>query len=68
MLDVVLVIGLPFSALGSLMAYMIAFREYSHHFVDKRDAIKQSLQTALTAFVFLVSLTVALGLLLNRWL
>jgi hypothetical protein len=68
MLEIVLVIGLPFSALASVMAYMITFREYSHHFVDRREAISKALGTALSALVFFVSLTVALGLVLKRWL
>jgi ABC-type amino acid transport system permease subunit len=68
MLEIVLVIGLPLSAAASLMAYIITLQEYSHHFVDKSNATKQAFEAALSTFIFFVLMTVALGLLLKRWL
>ena len=50
-------VGPFFSALGGLMAFLIFFEAYGKHLVDKSKARKQALHGALTAFLFLFSLT-----------
>lgn len=64
--EIILVIGLAYSALASVMAFLITFNEYSHHFVEKRQAVKHGLEVALTAFVFFAIVTLALAFLLSE--
>jgi hypothetical protein len=61
-------VGLLFSALGGLMAFLIFFEAYGKHFVDKSKARKQALHGALTAFLFLLGLTLLTAFVVNRFL
>jgi|CryGeyStandDraft_6_1057127.scaffolds.fasta_scaffold88777_3 hypothetical protein len=63
-LKIALVIGLPFSAIAAVMAYVITLDEYSHHFAEKSKAIHPALGTAFFTFLFFVILTVILAFLL----
>jgi hypothetical protein len=61
-LKIIVVVGLPCSAIAGLMAYVITFNEYSHHFAEKRDAVKQSLEAAGVTFLFFLLLTLGIDL------
>jgi Na+-transporting NADH:ubiquinone oxidoreductase subunit NqrE len=64
--EIILAIGFAYSLLASLAAYVIAYNEYAHHFVVKRQAIKHAIEVALVAFVFFAVVTFALAFLLSE--
>jgi len=64
--EIILVIGLAYSVLASLTAFLITYNEYAHHFVEKRQAVRHALEVALTAFVFFLIVTLALAFLLSE--
>lgn len=60
-LSLFLALGVLFGALASAFAYIIFYREYTHHFVDTNKARAMALKGALTAFLFFVALSVIAG-------
>jgi len=59
------VIGLCFSPLAALAAFLITYREYAHHYSSKGPPLKHGLQAALLAFVVFMVVAVAVGLLIG---
>lgn len=55
---VIIIIGAGFALLGAISAFLISYAEYSRHFVDKRKAIKISLETAFVIFIVFIAITV----------
>jgi len=55
------VLGVVFSTLAALCAFVITYGEYLKHFPDKRKPLKMAAQMALAAFAFFM---IVLGLLL----
>jgi hypothetical protein len=60
-----LALGGIFSALAALMAYLITYNEYIHHYQSKEQPRKIALQTALLAFIFFFALTMGVGFFLT---
>jgi hypothetical protein len=58
---IIAIVGFACSMIAGMMAFVITFNEYSHHFAEKRDAVKQSLEAGVVTFLFFVILTVAIG-------
>jgi hypothetical protein len=58
--------GVLFGALAGLMAYVILYHEYLHHF-EPRRARSMALRGALIACLFFVSLAVLAGLAILRF-
>ena len=56
-----LVIGVVFSPLAALMAFLITVAEYSHHFPDRKTVILHGLQMAAITFLVFMGLAVAAG-------
>lgn len=67
-LKIIVAVGLPCSAIAGLMAYVITFNEYSHHFAERRDAVKQSLEAAGVTLLFFVALTAAISFFITYWI
>ena len=67
-LKIIVVVGMACSSMADLMAYVITFNEYSHHFAERRDAVKQSLEAAGVTFLFFVALTAAIGFFITYWI
>ena len=65
-LEIALIIGLPFSILASLIAFIITYGEYSHHFAEKNKIFKHSIEAGLFAFVFFVILIIVIAIFLNK--
>jgi len=40
-----------FSVLGSIMAFLITYEEYTHHYADKRRPFRHAMQTAIFTFI-----------------
>ncbi len=66
-LSLFLALGVLFGALASATAYVIFYREYTHHFVESNKARAMALKGALTAFVFFVVLSVIAGLVITHF-
>ncbi len=45
-----------FSALAALMAYLITYEEYTHHFTERRKVIRAALEAAVVAFLFFLGM------------
>jgi hypothetical protein len=48
------------------MAFLISWEEYSHHFHDRKKALRLALRTAAVAFFFFAALAVLAALVLGR--
>jgi hypothetical protein len=65
MWTVFIIIGLVFGAIAGLMAYVVTYGEYVHHYPDKTQPRKIALQAGFTAFAFLFCIAVVAGYLLS---
>ena len=52
------------SLLASVMAFLITYEEYKHHYPDKRKVFQASLEAAIFTFVVFLALGFLLGLVL----
>ncbi len=59
-------ISLIFSPLASVMAFLITYSEYLHHYPDKRKPVKLATEAALVTFFVFTVLSLLVGLLLNN--
>ncbi len=66
MLTLFLMIAAIFGPIAGVMAYLITYQEYSHHFLDRREIIGRSLVTALVTVAFFVVLFALVGFLLDH--
>ena len=64
--ELVIVIGLIFSPIAAIMAFIISYEEYKRHYTDKKKPFQLSLGTAIATFVFFMLVSFFAGLLLNR--
>jgi len=61
-----LLIGLFFSPLAGLCAFLITYHEYQRHYTDKHQPLRIALEAALFTFAFFMIVSVVIGLTLNR--
>lgn len=61
-----LAISLIFSPFAAIMAYLITYSEYLHHYPDKKRPRKLAIQAAAATFVFFVVLALVTGFLLEN--
>jgi len=62
----VFLIGALFSSIAAIMAYLITYSEYRHHYTENRLVIKNSLISAfITLSVFLV-LSLLVSVIINK--
>jgi len=52
--QVIFAIGLFFSVIAGLMAFLVTYGEYSHHFAEKNKILKHSIEAGIFAFVSFV--------------
>jgi len=57
-----------FSPIAALMAFLITYAEYSHHYTDRGPAIREALRTAVFTFVVFMVFGVAIAFILPRFL
>lgn len=60
-LTIVSVIGAFFGILAAILAYVILYGEYSHHFADSAKPRRMALQGAVITFLVFLILTIAFG-------
>ena len=61
-------ISVIFSILAAIMAYLITYQEYRHHFPDKRDIKKAALRMGGFTFLLFLFLGMLLAILLPEFL
>ena len=61
-------ISVIFSTMAAVMAYLITYQEYRHHFPDKRDIKKAALRTGGFTFLLFLFLGMLLAILLPEFL
>ena len=57
-----LVIGVLFGSLGALMAYLITYKEWIHHYPSPKIPRRMALETALFTFIFFLAVAMIVGL------
>jgi len=63
-----LLIGAGWASVGGAMTFLIMYREYIHHFPDRAQPLRISLQAAFAAFVFMFVMALLAGYALLRYL
>ena len=64
--NIVLLIGAIFSPIAALMAFIITYEEYKHHFPEFKISVKKALGISLiTLLVFLV-LSFLISIIINK--
>ena len=63
-----LVIGGVFSFLAGLMAYLITYNEYMHHYQTKKEPRKIAFEAALVAFTFFFLISLFSGYILVNYI
>jgi len=46
----------PFALIGAVMAYLISYNEYIHHYPTKKEPRKMALETAIFTLVVFIAL------------
>jgi len=57
-MSVFIVIGLGFSVLAAIAAFLITYGEWSHHYPSHREPIRYGIEAALVTFIVFAILTV----------
>ncbi len=57
-----LVIGLTFGTLAALMAYLITYKEWEHHYSSPKIPRRMALETAIFTLLFFLGVTLVLAL------
>ncbi len=65
-LSTTLAIGLFFSVFASLMAYLITYREYQHHYPTSREPRRIAVEAAVVVFLFFVGFSLLAGYMLMQ--
>ncbi|MCX7698527.1 MAG: hypothetical protein N2114_03550 [Candidatus Goldbacteria bacterium] len=61
-----LVVSVPFCLIAGLVAGLIVYEEFRHHFIDKKKSIKPAIETAVVAFFFFLIIVFVVVNLLTR--
>ncbi len=64
-LAVFLLIGLFFSPFAGIMAFLITYEEYKHHYTSKKEPLREALGAAVFAFIVFMILSFLAGLTLT---
>ena len=65
-ISLALLIGLIFSPIAGLMAFLITYHEYERHYANKRQPLRIALEAALFTFAFFIIVSIVIGLILSR--
>ena len=64
----IIAIGLVFSIVAALMAFLITYGEYSRHFMAKSRALKISFETAFIVLIVFAVIAVIMGFVFPKML
>jgi len=62
----VLLIGLVFSPIAGVMAFLITYHEYQRHYTDKQRPLRIALEAAVFTFSFFMIISAVIGFILTR--
>jgi len=65
-MTVVVVAGFPFACIAAMFVFLLSYREYSHHYSDRKIPMKLSLESAFFTLLFFSVLLIALGFILSN--
>lgn len=65
-LKVFLIIGLVFSPIGAVIAFLITYEEYTHHYADNKKPLRFAIQAAIVTFIVLFGITAIAGVFFAR--
>jgi len=65
-LAIILVFGIPLSLIAATMVFLISYREYQHHFFNKKKVIKISLESSLFTLGFFAVLLLVIWFFLGN--
>ena len=61
-----LAIGLVFSPIAAVMAFLITYGEYSHHYSDKKKPLRFAIEAAIMTFVIFGVISLVIGLFIGN--
>jgi len=64
MFTIIVVIGIFLSPLAALMAFLIMYSEYSHHYTSKREPLKMALQDAFVTLILFIFISLLMAFIL----
>jgi len=65
-INLAIIFGLILSPLAALMAFLITFEEYKHHYPDNSVPLKTALEVAVVTFLFFFIVSILIGSILVR--
>jgi uncharacterized membrane protein len=66
MIGLITFIGGVFGVLGAIMAGLITYEEYTHHYPDRAPAIRAGIGTGVTTLLFFIVIFAVIGAVLDR--
>jgi len=61
-------IGLILSPIAALMAFLITYKEYEHHYPGKSEPLKLATEAAIFTFVLFMIIAVIAGLFVSQFI
>jgi len=61
-------IFLPFALIAAMMAYLISYNEWRHHYLTKKEPRKIALETAVFAFIMFIAVIFFTVYILTHWI
>jgi len=61
-----LIIGLIFSPIAAIMAFIITYEEYRRHYTEKQKPFRIAINSAIVTFIVFMGMTILGGILLAR--
>lgn len=59
-------IGILFSFIGAVVAFLVSYQGYSHHFLPKEEVFRLSMRSGRFAFAVLLAISIFLSLVLKK--
>ncbi len=66
MIEFVVFFGSVFGVLGAIMAGLITYEEYTHHYPDRAPAVRAGISTGITTLLFFIVVSVIIGAMFTR--
>jgi len=64
-IKIIALIGTVFTSIASIIAFMITYQEYSHHYPTRKEPLKLASETDIFTFLVFSILTILAGLCIN---
>ncbi|MCC6179684.1 MAG: hypothetical protein IT305_30605 [Chloroflexi bacterium] len=62
----IMLVGSVFGLIGALIAGLITYQEYTHHFPDRAPAARAGVATGIVTLAFFLVMSVVIGAVLDR--